>query len=236
MGKNNLSDTVDTVARKISDDTYPLISSELCLDGFLDKESAILLNTEFLVLRRRLPDLSEFIGRDSVIVGPAKIDKTKLSINDSDVVIVSGSGVNNYDMERRPDFIVTDLDGDLATLTRFSRSGSTCLVHAHGDNLEQIMHAFEICPGPVIPTCQVESLGYTTNFGGFTDGDRSAFFAHFLGSRKITIIGFDFNSPIANGRTDVETKKKKLRWAKSLLSDLYQVRLQRYGRDNIRYL
>jgi|YelNatPaOPRAMG01_1025707.scaffolds.fasta_scaffold05323_14 uncharacterized Rossmann fold enzyme len=236
MEKNNFSDSVDPAVRKISDDTYQRIVRDLSLDVFLDKESAVLLNTEYLVLRRSLPDLSRFIGRDSVIVGPAKIDKARLSINDSEVVIVSGSAVSNYDSERQPDFVVTDLDGDLAKLTRFSRSGSICLVHAHGDNIEQIMHAFEICPGPVIPTCQIESFGYTTNFAGFTDGDRSAFFAHFLGSRKIRILGFDFNSPIVKSRTEMETKMKKLQWARSLLSDLYDIRVQRYGRDNIRYL
>ncbi|MGC8515769.1 MAG: 6-hydroxymethylpterin diphosphokinase MptE-like protein [Thermoplasmata archaeon] len=236
MEKNNFSDSVDPAARKISDDIFTRISSDLSLDGFLDWESAILLDTEFLVSRRKIPDLSEYIGRDAIIIGPAKADKANLKIQDSDIVIVSGSAVENYDGERQPDFIVTDLDGDLAKLTRFSGRGSVCLVQAHGDNIEQIMHAFEICPGPVIPTCQVESLGYTTNFGGFTDGDRSVFFAHFLGCGKIKIFGFDFNSPIVKAGTDFEIKKKKLEWARTMLSELYKIRLQRYGKDNIKYL
>lgn len=236
MEKNNFSDSVDPAARKISDDIFSRIYKDLSLDGFLDKASAILLDTEFLVSRRKIPDLSAFIGRDAVIIGPAKLDRARLKIRDSDIVIVSGSAVENFVSERQPDFIVTDLDGDLGMLTKFSGSGSICLVHAHGDNIEQIMHAFEICPGPVIPTCQVESLGYTTNFGGFTDGDRSGFFAHFLGSRKITIYGFDFNSPIVKPGIDIEVKRKKLEFARTMLSEIYKIRLERYGKDNIRYL
>jgi uncharacterized Rossmann fold enzyme len=236
MEKNNFSDSIDPAARKISDDIFSNISEDLSLDGLLDRESAILLNTEFLVSRRKIPDLSAFIGRDAIIIGPVKADKSNLKIQDSDIVIVSGSAVEYYDIERQPDFVVTDLDGDLTKLTRFSGSGSICLVQAHGDNIEQIIHAFEICPGPVIPTCQIESVGYTTNFGGFTDGDRSAFFAHFLGSMKITIFGFDLNSPIVKAGIDFKTKKKKLDWARKMLSELYKIRLKRYGKDNLRYL
>ena len=109
MEKNNFSDSVDPAARKISDDIFSRIYKDLSLDGFLDKASAILLDTEFLVSRRKIPDLSAFIGRDAVIIGPAKLDGARLKIRDSDIVIVSGSAVENFVSERQPDFIVTDL-------------------------------------------------------------------------------------------------------------------------------
>lgn len=236
MEKNNFSDSVDPAAKKISDELYPKILDDLGLDRYLDFESAALLNTEYLVLRRKIPDLSRYIGRDSIIIGPAESDLAKVKITDADIVIVSGSAIATYNEERLPDFIVTDLDGDLTKLTQYSRSGAICLVHAHGDNIEKIMHAFDLCPGPVVPTCQVESLGYTTNFGGFTDGDRSVFFAHFLGARKITIFGYDFNNPVVKAGADLDLKKRKMKWARVLISDLYQVRLGRYGKENISYL
>ncbi|MCL4451305.1 MAG: DUF115 domain-containing protein [Candidatus Thermoplasmatota archaeon] len=236
MEKNNFSDSVDPAARRISDELYPRILDDLGLDRYLDLLSSTLLNTEFHVLRRKIPDLSRYIGRDSIIIGPAESDLSRVKINDADIVIVSGSAVSTYTEKRLPDFVVTDLDGDLTKLTQYSRNGAICLVHAHGDNIEKIMHAFDLCPGPVIPTCQVESLGYTTNFGGFTDGDRSVFFAHFLGSRKIKLFGFDFNNPVVKAGADLEVKKRKMKWARALVSDLYQARLNSYGKENIIYL
>ncbi|EQD32919.1 hypothetical protein B2A_13425, partial [mine drainage metagenome] len=87
-----------------------------------------------------------------MIIGPAAYDPSRLKIPATENLILSDSAVSGYAGERQPDFIVTDLDGDLAKITQFSKNGVICLVHAHGDNVEQIMHAMEICPGPVIPT------------------------------------------------------------------------------------
>jgi len=236
MEKNNLQKLVDPAVSAIISKRYPEIVADLGLDHYLDTQSAALLNALFITTRRKIPDISSFMGRNSMIIGPAAYDSSIFKIHEAENLILSDSAVSRYTGERQPDFIVTDLDGDLAKITQYSKKGVICLVHAHGDNMEQIMHAMEICPGPIIPTCQVDPDDMTSNFGGFTDGDRSAFFAHFLGSRRIRIAGFDFDSPEMKLGRDIIIKKRKLAWARQLLSDLYQIRTEKYGKENITYL
>lgn len=215
---------------------YPEIVADLGLDHYLDIQSAVLLNVQFITSRRKIPDISKFMGRNSLIIGPSDYKQSDLNIPEEENLIISDSAVDRYTGERKPDFIVTDLDGNLEKITQFSRDGTICLIHAHGDNIDRIMHALEICPGPVIPTCQVDIGGMAINIGGFTDGDRSAYFAHLLGSGRIRIAGYNFDTPERKPGTDPEIKKRKLAWARLLLSDLYQLRMGKYGKENITYL
>ncbi len=67
--------------------------------------------------------------------------------------------------------------------------------------------------GNIIGSTQVQPLENVFNFGGFTDGDRCVFLAKEFQASGIMMIGFDFNDPDV---TDL--KKKKLKWAKKLIS------------------
>ena len=70
-------------------------------------------------------------------------------------------------------------------------------------------------------------MAHLYNYGGFSDGDRSAFLADYLGARHITLLGFDFNNvnikPYYDS-TAIIRKKIKLEWAKYLLGCLSKLR------------
>ncbi|MFQ5951259.1 MAG: 6-hydroxymethylpterin diphosphokinase MptE-like protein [Candidatus Geothermarchaeales archaeon] len=94
-------------------------------------------------------------------------------------------------MKRVPDIVVTDLDGEEASLLRAADDGTILVVHAHGDNrsaLKRLVPRF----GRVLGTTQVRPTKKVHNFGGFTDGDRAVFFAAELGAKSITLAGMDF--------------------------------------------
>jgi uncharacterized Rossmann fold enzyme len=110
-----------------------------------------------------------------------------------------------------PEIIVTDLDGKMVDIIKANRMGSIAVVHAHGDNLDQLR---EYIPqlSDIIGTTQSRPPQGLYNFGGFTDGDRCLFLAKHLGAAEIELIGFDFEDESVTPR-----KRKKLAWAKRLL-------------------
>jgi hypothetical protein len=110
-----------------------------------------------------------------------------------------------------PDVIVTDLDGDVEDIIKSKSLGSLVVVHAHGDNVDQLKSCVPRL-GCVIGTAQSRPLGLVENFGGFTDGDRCVFLAKRFGSSEIELIGFDYEDPGVTPR-----KSKKLIWAKRLV-------------------
>ncbi len=152
-------------------------------------------------------------GKDVLIVGPfAKIDRRcTLIATDSSTGLCLDAGIV-------PDIIVTDLDGEVEREIEANELGSTILIHAHGDNTEAIREFLPLFSGPVGGTVQTEPIPPLMNFGGFTDGDRAAFIASALGAKSIFISGFDFENPIHKDGKDPKIKKKKLDWAKYLLS------------------
>jgi uncharacterized Rossmann fold enzyme len=110
-----------------------------------------------------------------------------------------------------PDIIVTDLDGSFEAILKANQMGSIAIVHAHGDNIDQLQ---EYVPqlGKIIGTAQCRPPGGLFNFGGFTDGDRSVFLAKELGAVSIKLLGFDFEDESVTPR-----KRKKLAWARKLI-------------------
>ena len=62
------------------------------------------------------------------------------------------------------------------------------------------------------------------NIGGFTDGDRSAYLADYLGAESITLAGFDFEKPAEKPGMDVARKRMKLVWARRYLEALAEIR------------
>ncbi|NPV61392.1 MAG: DUF115 domain-containing protein [Methanotrichaceae archaeon] len=110
-----------------------------------------------------------------------------------------------------PEIVVTDLDGPFPAILEASRRGSIIVVHAHGDNLDQVRSCVPQL-GQVIGSVQCRPFDLVYNFGGFTDGDRCVFLARHLGAGRIDLTGFDFGDESVTPR-----KRKKLMWAKRLI-------------------
>lgn len=114
-----------------------------------------------------------------------------------------------------PSIVVTDLDGDLAAISWAIQKGALALIHAHGDNQQQISLFFQkyydmISKKDVWGTAQCEPGQFLFNFGGFTDGDRAIFLAFHFQSPLIGLIGFDFGTEIGEYSTlNSPIKKKK---------------------------
>ena len=119
----------------------------------------------------------------------------------------------------RPDILVTDLDGDIKSIKKIARTSIPIIVHAHGDNKEQldIVNKFKNKTG----TTQTEKFGRLENFGGFTDGDRCVFLAENFKAEKIILFGMDFGNTIGRYSKhvikDPSLKLKKMVYGKKLL-------------------
>ncbi len=135
--------------------------------------------------------------------------------------LIAADGATSAVLEyRNPEIIATDLDGNVEDQLNAWRRGSWMVVHAHGDNIEQVRRILPPLSERVIGTTQVEPFGKLYNFGGFTDGDRAAFMAHELGAKKIYLAGMDLGAKIGkhSGNKDVKRKLIKLEICKELLS------------------
>jgi hypothetical protein len=158
-------------------------------------------------------------GKKTLVCGNAPTLHRELkNINTEDYdTIIAADGATQKLLEQgiQPTIIVTDLDADnIEAEIQASKQGSIILTHAHGDNiplLKKIVPKLE----NVIGTTQATPLHNIHNFGGFTDGDRCAYLAAHYNATNITLIGFNFEDPNVNN-----TKKKKLKWAKTLINML----------------
>jgi uncharacterized Rossmann fold enzyme len=111
------------------------------------------------------------------------------------------------------DCLVTDLDKQGETVVSLAEAGIPVVAHAHGDNVDMIREMVpKINPEMIVPTTQAAPRPPVRNFGGFTDGDRAAFLADYLGAAKLTFPGWDFE----DSSVGLE-KARKLRWAERLL-------------------
>ena len=119
-----------------------------------------------------------------------------------------------------PDIIVTDLDGNMKHQIEANDMGSIVVIHAHGDNIPAIKKYVPLFKGKVILTTQSEPFDDVHNFGGFTDGDRAFFMAKHFGAKEINLIGFDFENPREKEGKNIETKRRKLQWAKRLIYEI----------------
>jgi hypothetical protein len=166
-------------------------------------------------------------GKDVLVIGagPSLVENIAyIKKNRKFVKVVADGAVealitNNI----KPDIVVTDLDGNPAFLKKAEKLGAIMVVHAHGDNenaIENLVPKFK----NVVGSTQVMPVDNVYNFGGFTDGDRSAFMADEMGARTIVLVGMDLTEPItkysAGETVDEDLKGKKLKKAKQLLEML----------------
>ncbi len=200
---------------------YGYICSDLGIDPEKDHQSALSLSA-ILGNKSELSLLEPFRNTDFYVIGNGpNLESAIDHMGEARNTIVADSALPIY-MKKKgiPDIVVTDLDGDMNFLARANNRGSLMVIHAHGDNIQLIRDFAPYFVNHSIGTTQGEPLPNIFNFYGFTDGDRGAFLAHYLGAGKLTLVGFDFEKVGKKPGIDRERKMKKLKWARILLEEL----------------
>jgi uncharacterized Rossmann fold enzyme len=186
-----------------------------------DEDSARKLHD---ALKGRTPSLTVLEklikGKDVWVVGNAPSLAKDLERAVPDGTIIAADDAASILMSKgiRPHIIVTDLDGDIEDIIGANEQGTVVLVHAHGDNIQEIEKYTPRFKDRVIGTTQAEPFDDIHNFGGFTDGDRGVFLADHFRAKTIKLLGFDFEN--INTEKDSEGKRKKLDWAYTLIESL----------------
>jgi 2-amino-4-hydroxy-6-hydroxymethyldihydropteridine diphosphokinase len=126
-----------------------------------------------------------------------------------------------------PDIVVTDLDGPIPSEVTANVRGALVLVHAHGDNIPALERWVPEFPRELAGSWAGPPERGLVDFGGFTDGDRAAYLAEYVGAPRILLYGFDFENVDAEDPTP-DVKRRKLTAARRAL-DL----LAREGRSRI---
>jgi len=203
---------------------YMRIVERLGLDPEADFGAAKVLNG--ILPEPDIAGLKKLIdAKDCVVLGAgpsldedlAKLDRKGWM----DKSFISADGATSALLRyRRPDIVVTDLDGNVREQLMVWERGSWLALHAHGDNIDKIRRVAPQIDVRVIGTTQVEPFGKLFNFGGFTDGDRAAFMAHELGASRIYLVGMDLGAEIGkySGAKDPKRKIVKLSICKELLA------------------
>ncbi|MFN3527698.1 MAG: 6-hydroxymethylpterin diphosphokinase MptE-like protein [Candidatus Altarchaeaceae archaeon] len=213
--------------------TYSEISKILNLNEEKDRKAAEILRN--IVSHNQEIDINiavEKIKNKIVIIfgaGPSlKNDLLKLKnfINDK-ICKISADGATTCLIENKiyPDFIFTDLDGNVEKIIESNEKKSIVVLHAHGDNIENLkIYAKKF--KNLILTTQVPNanLKGIYNFGGFTDGDRALFFALNFNSKIVILAGMDFGNIVGEYSKKVsgdrlKFKLKKLEIGKRLIEE-----------------
>lgn len=154
-------------------------------------------------------------GRSVAIAGGAAGLFDELdTVADADAVFAAGASVSRLrEAGLAVDCAVTDLDSAPELAVTLARDGTPVVAHAHGDNVPAVEeYGPRLVEGALVPTTQAAPVGSVRNFGGFTDGDRAAFLADYLGADDLAFPGWDFED-----RSVGSMKARKLGWAERLL-------------------
>ncbi len=185
---------------------YPQICNYLNLDSQMDFISLETILTEYSSnysdndLKLKLHDKDIFILAPGIYMeeefGEYLQHKTS-----KDKILISIDGATSYAISRDiiPDLIVTDFDGKIEDQISALNQGSILVVHSHGDNLETLRKYLpEIVSGSFMITTQIKPQPGSSNFLGFTDGDRAVCLATMMSAKKIFLLGFDLSSSISS--------------------------------------
>jgi len=199
---------------------YHLILEDFGFDQQKDELSAKLLSSRLVGEETTHEELADLMNGRVVTVagdGPNLEEETDKAKG----VLISADEATSFLLEKGlvPDVVMTDLDGKVEALVKANERGALVIIHAHGENMDEIKKYAECCRGKGMGTTQSLPSGKIHNFGGFTDGDRGIFLADHFGATEINLIGFDFDNPRDKGK-NVEIKKKKLNWAYVLINKL----------------
>lgn len=210
---------------------YPLITKTLELSPEEDLASAVLLDS--LIPSPATVDVARqaIAGNTCTVFGAGpSLERTFSRVRLTDIVSVASDGAARLFMERGlepPDFLVTDLDGGDDVILWCARR-SVLIIHAHGDNaaaLRRLTPLLVSTGAKIIPTTQTAATGKLSNFFGFTDGDRAAWFCHAMGAKRIILVGMDFGRRIgrfskSEPHADKTRKLKKLSIGERLIQRL----------------
>jgi uncharacterized Rossmann fold enzyme len=213
---------------------YRGIAQRLSLDPARDEESARILN-EILKQKETISEVSfrsRVNGRDVAVFGAGPSLE-----NGIDAMLASGlyrnflhavaDGAVTAFIERGiyPEMVFSDLDGPAHDLIKASSSGSWIIAHAHGDNVPLVKDLIPMLKGRLLGSTQVSPIPpLVLNLGGFTDGDRAAYWVDGLGASRIILIGMDFGEKVGRyskrGLTGERLKRKieKLKIGSELVS------------------
>lgn len=208
---------------------YDAILEDFEFDRSADEESAKLLQ-ELLDERGLSP--SEISIKGKVIIfgaGPSLkeniIEFKHLDLNSFTLICADGAVTALMEENIIPDIVVTDLDGNIDDILKSNQKGAIMIVHAHGNNMENIKKYVPKL-NSIMGTTQSCPIKNIYNFGGFTDGDRCLFIAKELGAKNMILAGMDFGKIITRysrpnikeklGKAD-SIKEKKLIYAKQLV-------------------
>ena len=200
------------------------------LDEILKEKNSLTLEEVKTIIHNKKPTNNYIIfgAGPSLKANIKEIKRKKLTNN----ILIAADGATTALLEENlmPDIIVTDLDGKIEDLLYSNQKECIFIVHAHGDNKENIEKYAPILKN-VLGTTQSKPYGNLYNFGGFTDGDRAIFLALALGAEKIKLAGMDFGEYVTkysrpNIKNNIELadeiKQKKLRYAEKLLNWIKQ--------------
>lgn len=159
---------------------------------------------------------------------PANFDALVDSRPTESCVHMAADGASTLLLEKGvlPHVVVTDLDGALKSIFRCGENGSIIVVHAHGDNIGNIITSVpRMRDFKLLGTTQVKPTSTAYNFGGFTDGDRCVFIAEALGAKEVWLVGMDFGNVIGRYSKPYLTrdvpatpvKQAKLKFASELI-------------------
>lgn len=213
---------------------YRGIAQRLSLDPAKDEESARILH-EILKQKETVSKGSlraKVHNRDVAVFGAGPSLKSGI-----DAMLESGlyanflhaaaDGAVTAFIERGkyPEVIFSDLDGPAHDLIKASSSGSWIIAHAHGDNIPLVKSLVPVLKGCLLGSTQVTPIPpLVLNLGGFTDGDRAAYWADALGASRIILVGMDFGEEVGRyskrGLTGKKLKRKleKLKIGSELVS------------------
>jgi uncharacterized Rossmann fold enzyme len=209
---------------------YKEILEEFSFDREMDEKSAEMLK-KLLEGRNSLSPDDISVKSDTIIFGAGPSLKgnikelNKVGIDNFTLICADGAVTALLEENLIPDIVVTDLDGKIEDIIDSNRNGAIMVVHAHGNNMENIKRYVPVLEN-ILATTQSIPLENVHNFGGFTDGDRCLFLAIKLGAKNIFLVGMDFGKIITRySRPDIvenegkadNVKEMKLVYAKKLV-------------------
>jgi uncharacterized Rossmann fold enzyme len=178
------------------------------------KEIEKIINNKEIIIFGAGPSLNVNIQKN--------IEKIKTKIK----ITADGATTALLENKINPDIIVTDLDGKISDQINANKSDCIAIIHAHGNNKNQIIKYLPKFKGKIFGTTQTNPKQFNKleNYGGFTDGDRAVSIATHFNAKTIKLIGFDYGNEIGKysfpNKKDKNKKIKKLKWCKNIIEEL----------------
>lgn len=164
----------------------------------------------------------EISGSTVAIAGAAPCLSQEVEIAECAEYVIAASTAADTLAENNisVDCMVTDLDKNPDSSLELSKTGIPVIAHAHGDNIPAVREWLpQFQHDNTVVTTQAGPNLPVVNYGGFTDGDRAAFFADTFDAAELRFLGWNFDDP-----TVTDAKRRKLEWAERLLLWLEQRR------------